>query len=137
MMMPFTPSPRRFRGCWPRAGPHCWWSSRPCAGRPLDRLHRLAVSGGCAQVDLRGWGRLAALLTECGFDAINLVELGPFALPPIPRVAVLVRKPPLAVQAGVTTSVGPDQSRLQMVEAVMGNEVLVLEAANHDSRVDA
>ena len=66
----------------------------PVRWAPLDRLHRLAVSGGCAQVDLRGWGRLAALLTECGFDAINLVELGPFALPPIPRVAVLVRKHP-------------------------------------------
>ena len=66
----------------------------PVRWGPLDRLHRLAVSGGCAQVDLRGWGRLAALLTECGFDAINLVELGPFALPPIPRVSVLVRRHP-------------------------------------------
>tara|TARA_B100001123_G_scaffold400969_1_gene487244 strand:+ start:3676 stop:4194 length:519 start_codon:yes stop_codon:yes gene_type:complete len=60
----------------------------------LNNLHRRAVSGGCAEVDLRGWGRLAALLTECGFDAINLVELGPFALPPIPRVCVLVRRNP-------------------------------------------
>ena len=58
----------------------------------LNNLHRRVVSGGCAEVDLRGWGRLAALLTECGFDAIDLVELGPFALPPIPRVCVLVRR---------------------------------------------
>ena len=58
----------------------------------LNDLHRRIVSGGCARVDLRGWGRLAALLTECGFDAINLVELGPFALPPIPRVAALARR---------------------------------------------
>ncbi len=64
----------------------------PVRWSPLDRFHRLVVSGGCAQVDLRGWGRLAALLTECGFDAIDLVELGPFALPPIPRVSVLVRR---------------------------------------------
>ncbi len=60
----------------------------------LNDFHRRVVSGGCAQVDLRGWGRLAALLTECGFDAINLVELGPYALPPIPRVSVLVRRRP-------------------------------------------
>lgn len=60
----------------------------------LNDLHRRLVSGGCAQVDLRGWGRMAALLTECGFDAIDLVELGPFALPPIPRVCVLVRRRP-------------------------------------------
>lgn len=66
----------------------------PVRWGPLDRLHRLAVSGGCAEVDLRGWGRLAALFTECGFDAINLVELGPFALPPIPRVSVLARRAP-------------------------------------------
>ncbi len=66
----------------------------PVRWGPLDRLHRRAVSVGCARVDLRGWGRLAALLTECGFDAIDLVELGPYALPPIPRVSVLVRKRP-------------------------------------------
>ena len=60
----------------------------------LNDLHRRVVSGGCAEVDLRGWGRMAALLTECGFDAIDLVELGPFALPPIPRVCVLVRRNP-------------------------------------------
>ncbi len=66
----------------------------PVRWGPLNDLHRRLVSGGCAQVDLRGWGRLAALLTECGFDAIDLVELGPFALPPIPRVSVLVRRRP-------------------------------------------
>ena len=60
----------------------------------LNDLHRRVVSGGCAEVDLRGWGRMAALLTECGFDAIDLVELGPFALPPIPRVCVLVQRNP-------------------------------------------
>ncbi len=66
----------------------------PVRSARLNDLHRRVVSGGCAQVDLRGWGRLAALLTECGFDAIDLVELGPFALPPIPRVSVLVRRRP-------------------------------------------
>jgi hypothetical protein len=43
---------------------------------------------------LRGWGRLAALFTECGFDAIDLVNAGPFILPPIPRVGVLLRRAP-------------------------------------------
>ncbi len=66
----------------------------PVRWGPLNDLHRRLVSGGCGEVDLRGWGRMAALLTECGFDAIDLVELGPFALPPIPRVCVLVRRRP-------------------------------------------
>ncbi len=66
----------------------------PVRWAALDRFHRRLVGGGLAEVDLRGWGRLAALLTECGFDAIDLVELGPFALPPIPRVSVLVRRRP-------------------------------------------
>ena len=59
---------------------------------PLDRAHHWITSGGCNEVDLRGWGRLAAQMTECGFDAVNLVDLGPYFLPPIPRVSVLVRK---------------------------------------------
>lgn len=63
----------------------------PVHSRILDRFHRWLVSGGVPQVDLRGWGRMAALLTECGFDGIDLVNLGPYALPPIPRVAVLMR----------------------------------------------
>ena len=58
----------------------------------LNRLHKNLLSGGCAEVDLRGWGRLAALFTECGFDAIDLVNIGPFILPPIPRIAVLARR---------------------------------------------
>jgi len=66
----------------------------PVRFRPLDATHRWLTSGGCNAVDLRGWGRLAALLTECGFDAVNLVDLGPYFLPPIPRVSVLVRKAP-------------------------------------------
>ena len=60
-----------------------------------SRIHRLngrATSAGCAEVDLRGWGRLAALFTECGFDGIDLVNVGPFLFPPIPRVGVLLRR---------------------------------------------
>jgi len=60
----------------------------------LNRLHRRLVSGGCAEVDLRGWGRLAALFTECGFDAIDLVNVGPFLIPPVPRIGVLLRRRP-------------------------------------------
>ena len=66
----------------------------PVRWSALDRVHRRLLAGGRAEVDLRGWGRLAALFTECGFDAIDLVELGPYALPPIPRVAVLLRRRP-------------------------------------------
>src|SRR5690606_39120843 len=57
----------------------------------LNRFHERVVSPGCSQVDLRGWGRLAALFTECGFGAIDLVDLGPYAIPPIPRISVLLR----------------------------------------------
>ena len=60
----------------------------------LDKAHHWITSGGCNEVDLRGWGRLAAQLTECGFDAVELVDLGPYFLPPIPRVSVLVRRAP-------------------------------------------
>ncbi len=58
----------------------------------LNRLHERLLGRGMAAVDLRGWGRLAALLTECGFDEITLAQTGPFVLPPIPRVAVLLRR---------------------------------------------
>ncbi|MEO6397758.1 MAG: methyltransferase domain-containing protein [Tepidiformaceae bacterium] len=63
----------------------------PVRSVPLNRLHSRLVSAGCAQVDLRGWGRLAALFTEVGFDGIDLVNVGPFLFPPVPRVAVLLR----------------------------------------------
>jgi hypothetical protein len=34
------------------------------------------------------------MFTECGFDAIDLVNVGPFLLPPISRVGVLLRRAP-------------------------------------------
>lgn len=64
----------------------------PVRSELLNRLHTKLVSQGCAEVDLRGWGRLAAKFTEAGFDAIDLVELGPYAFPPIPRVAIRLRR---------------------------------------------
>lgn len=64
----------------------------PVMWRQLDALHRRLLSPGCGQVDLRGWGRLAALFTECQFDSIDLVNVGPFLVPPVPRVAVLLRR---------------------------------------------
>lgn len=64
----------------------------PVKSDRLEKLHERLLSGGCAQVDLRGWGRLAALFTECGFDGIDLVNAGPYILPPIPRVGVLLRR---------------------------------------------
>lgn len=66
----------------------------PVKNATLNRLHSKLFAPGCAEVDLRGWGRLAALFTECGFDAIDLVNVGPFILPPIPRIGVLVRRRP-------------------------------------------
>lgn len=64
----------------------------PVRSSLLNRLHERVMSLGCAEVDLRGWGRLAALFTEAGFDAIDLVNVGPFIAPPAPRVGVLLRK---------------------------------------------
>ncbi|MGE0602099.1 MAG: class I SAM-dependent methyltransferase [Dehalococcoidia bacterium] len=66
----------------------------PVQSRLLNAAHERLVSFGCAEVDLRGWGRLAALFTEAGFDAIDHVNVGPFILPPIPRVGVLLRRAP-------------------------------------------
>ena len=66
----------------------------PVKNSLLNRMHAKLLSAGCAEVDLRGWGRLAALFTECGFDAIDLVNVGPFILPPIPRISVLLRRRP-------------------------------------------
>lgn len=63
----------------------------PVKSERLTWLHSRLLKPGCAQVDLRGWGRLAALFTEVGFDAIDLVNAGPFVFPPTPRVAVLLR----------------------------------------------
>lgn len=72
----------------------------PVRSARLNRLHTRIVSGGCAEVDLRGWGRTAALMTECEFGAIDLVNLGPALLPPIPRVAVLIRHFPEGFVSG-------------------------------------
>lgn len=58
----------------------------------LNRLHGKLLSFGCTNVDLRGWGRLAALFTEVGFDGIDLVNVGPFLFPPVPRVGILLRR---------------------------------------------
>lgn len=63
----------------------------PVRSARLNRLHERLLGYDCAAVDLRGWGRMAALLTECEFGAIDLVNLGTPILPPIPRLAVLVR----------------------------------------------
>ena len=66
----------------------------PVVNGLLNRFHHWLVAGGCAEVDLRGWGRMAALFTECGFDAIDLVNVGPFLVPPVPRIGVLLRRRP-------------------------------------------
>jgi hypothetical protein len=58
------------------------------------------LSAGCGDVDLRGWGRLAAMFTEAGFDALDLVNVGPFLVPPIPRVGVLARRAPSRAERG-------------------------------------
>lgn len=64
----------------------------PVKNERLNRWHAKLTGGGIPQVDLRGWGRMAALFTECGFDAIDLVNVGPFLLPPVPRLGVLLRR---------------------------------------------
>lgn len=64
----------------------------PVQNARLNALHARITSPGCTETDLRGWGRLAALFTECDFDGIDLVNVGPFFLPPIPRVGILLRR---------------------------------------------
>jgi len=72
----------------------------PVRNAALNRLHTKLLGAGCGQVDLRGWGRLAALFSEAGADALDLVNAGPFFLPPIPRVGVLMRRRPDASPDG-------------------------------------
>ena len=95
--MPCTASPRRCRAYWRRAGPRCWSSSRRCAGGGSTVSTGSPSRGAAHRWTCAAGGGWRPLLTECGFDAIDLVELGPFALPPIPRVSVLVRSAPSRV----------------------------------------
>lgn len=64
----------------------------PVRSGALNRLHTRLLSAGCGEADLRGWGRLAATFSEAAFDAVDLVNVGPFLVPPIPRVGVLARR---------------------------------------------
>jgi SAM-dependent methyltransferase len=64
----------------------------PVVNEQLNRLHRRMVGAGCAEVDLRGWGRAAALFTECGFAAVERVDVGPYIVPPIPRLAIRLQQ---------------------------------------------
>ena len=64
----------------------------PVRSGALNRLHTRLLSAGCGETDLRGWGRLAAQFSEAAFDAVDLVNVGPFLVPPIPRVGVLARR---------------------------------------------
>ncbi len=66
----------------------------PVRSEKLTALHERMLKFDAAQVDLRGWGRMSLLFTHCGFGAIDLVTLGPGFLPPIPRVAVILRHIP-------------------------------------------
>lgn len=66
----------------------------PVVNPLLNRLHRRVVAAGCPTVELRGWGRLAATFSEAGYDAIDLVNVGPFLVPPVPRVGLLLRRAP-------------------------------------------
>ena len=64
----------------------------PVKSKKLNHLRKYLVSVGCSEVELRGWGRLGALFAEKGFTSIDLLELGPYVLPPIPRTAMLMKK---------------------------------------------
>jgi hypothetical protein len=64
----------------------------PVVNQQLNRLHRRILGAGCAEVDLRGWGRAAALFTECGFAAVERADAGPWVLPPVPRLAILLQQ---------------------------------------------
>lgn len=82
----------------------------PVKNERLERWHRKLLSGGTAMVDLRGWGRMAALFSECGFDSIDLVNVGPFLFPPIPRVGVLLRRAPDGGHQEFEPTPGPEHA---------------------------
>lgn len=77
----------------------------------LNRLHERMLRFDASAVDLRGWGRLSLLLTNCGFGAVDLVSLGPGFLPPVPRVAVVLRHvPDMGGEAQETDSTRPPRT---------------------------
>ena len=92
MTMSAAPSPERSAESSRPAAPPSFSNSHLSEVTFLNAAHERLVGFGCAEVDLRGWGRLAALFTEAGFDAIDHVNVGPFVLPPIARVGVLLRR---------------------------------------------
>jgi hypothetical protein len=69
-------------------GPILLLDYAPVRSKALERSHGLLVGG-----DRRGWERLALMVSEMpGFAEAELVDAGPCLYPPIPRVAVRLRK---------------------------------------------
>jgi SAM-dependent methyltransferase len=70
------------------------WEFAPTGSNALNAWHRWLLSRGVETCNLRGYGELAHAATSAGFEWVENAHLRPFLLPPIPRVSIVVGKPP-------------------------------------------
>jgi SAM-dependent methyltransferase len=80
------------------------WDYAPSTGA-AGRANEWLLTRGGAPCHLRSYGDFALLASQCRFGWIELLDLRPFFLPPIPRVTVLLTRGPLAgkeVASGAT-----------------------------------
>lgn len=68
------------------------WDYAPTRSNLLNRFHCWLLTRETPGCQLRGYRNLANLVVETTFASVELVPLRPFLFPPIPRVAVMIRK---------------------------------------------
>jgi SAM-dependent methyltransferase len=72
------------------------WEFAPTRSRRLDGWHRWLLTRGIRECHLRGYARLSAAAIGAGFEWVERAALRPFLFPPIPRVALILRRAPEA-----------------------------------------
>jgi SAM-dependent methyltransferase len=72
------------------------WEFAPTRSHLLDGWHRWLLTRGISECHLRGYGRLSAAAIGAGFEWVERAVLRPFLFPPIPRVALILGRPPEA-----------------------------------------
>jgi cyclopropane fatty-acyl-phospholipid synthase-like methyltransferase len=76
------------------------WDYAPTRSQALNRLHDWLLTRWTPAVHLRGFRNLVDVVVESSFASMELMPLRPFLLPPIPRVAVLIRKGEAVARTG-------------------------------------
>jgi len=79
------------------------WEYAPTRSRLLNGLHERVLDRWTPPARLRGYRNLVDIVVESSFASIELLFLRPFLFPPIPRVAVLIRKGESVARTGPNT----------------------------------